>query len=459
MERDTIVAVSTPPGEGALAIIRISGQGAVEIARSLFRTGSAGIVETFESHRVYYGFILDLKDGKKIDEVLLTVLLAPRSYTREDTIEISAHGGMQPVREILRQTLSAGARLAEPGEFTKRAFLNGRLDLAQAEAVMSVIRSRTEAGLKSAVSQLRGFLSRNIEELRREIIGLLALMEAEIDFPEDVELSAVYDESLKKIQGLIRKLDDLIASADKGRILQEGASLAIVGKPNVGKSSLLNRLLREARAIVTEIPGTTRDVLEAMVNIGGVPVRAFDTAGIRATTDRVERIGVERAREVILQADILLLVLDGSQPLTEEDSVLAAECAQKRSILVINKRDLPQAINKEALTEMAPGSSLLHISSLTGEGMPALEAEIASMLLGGEIVLEHITVANIRQVEALVRATEALRTGREAILCGQPAEITAVDLHDAADALGEITGETTTDDVVDRIFSDFCVGK
>ncbi|MDD3927917.1 MAG: GTP-binding protein, partial [bacterium] len=269
----------------------------------------------------------------------------------------------------------------------------------------------------------------------------------------------VYDESLEKIQALIRKLDDLIASADKGRILQDGAALAIVGKPNVGKSSLLNRLLREARAIVTEIPGTTRDVVEALANIGGVPVRAFDTAGIRPTTDMVERIGIERARDVILQADILLVILDGSQPLTEEDRLLISECSQKRAILVVNKIDLPQLTDEASLAGLMPGAPLVRISSLTGEGLPELEEEIAAMLLGGEILVESITVANLRQVQALAGAAAALRAGREAVIDGQPAEITAVDLRDAADALGEITGETTTEDVIDKIFSDFCIGK
>lgn len=452
---DTIAAISTPPGEGGVGIIRISGEKAYEVAEKVFRPyrpkNWLG-----ESYRVHYGHVLDHRSGKVIDEVLLTVMKAPRTYTREDVVEISCHGGIVPLREALKAVLAAGARLADPGEFTKRAFLNGRIDLTQAESVIDIIRSKTEDSLKIALSQLDGRLSGRITEIQDKILGVLAGLEAAIDFPEDdVEEKsrlALFNSAVE----IIRDLDGLIENAGKGKIYREGISTVIAGRPNVGKSSLLNSLLGRERAIVTHIPGTTRDVIEEAVNIKGIPLILTDTAGLRETQDLVERIGVEKTREFLAGAGLVLFVVEASEGLTEEDLGILESIDRKKTLLIVNKIDLGER-EKEIYVEGVPS---VEVSALTGEGMDRLEEKIVEIVSGGEIKSpESIIVSSARHEDALRRARDHLEDFKGSLEAGMPADLLSIDVRNSWEALGEITGSTVTEDLLDRIFSDFCIGK
>jgi tRNA modification GTPase len=453
-EQDTICAVSTSPGEGGIGIIRVSGRDAVLIASGIFRPGAKSGPALGVSHVLRYGHVVDPATNELVDEVLVGVMRAPATYTREDVVEINCHGGMVPLWRTMELLVAAGARQAEAGEFTKRAFLNGRIDLAQAEAVMDIIRAKTDLALRAASEQLQGGLSAEISTLRDRLISIIASVEAEIDFPEDVE--SVSGKKLEKdISLVLDGTNGLLSSASFGRILRDGFATAIVGRPNVGKSSLLNALLRQDRAIVTEVPGTTRDVLEEYVNVAGVPLRVLDTAGIRHSHDVVEQEGIRRSLAAMGSADIVLVVLDGSQPLTPEDRLVLDKVNGKNAVAVINKSDLPQK-----LEAMGQPAARVAVSCRTGAGLEDLRKSIADMVKKGTITSrEHGWVVNQRHKTALEQTKESLQRALEAITSGLSPEFIAVDLRGALDSLGLIIGATYTEDILERIFNDFCIGK
>jgi tRNA modification GTPase len=449
---DTIAAISTPLGEGGIGIVRLSGREALPILRRLFR----GVADDglLEPRCLRYGHIVDPASGQVVDEVLVSYMQAPRTYTRQDVVEINAHGGIVPLRHILELTLRHGARLASPGEFTVRAFLNGRLDLAQAEAVMDIVRARTEAGLRVAVDQLGGRLSQEVRAVRAHLVDLLAYLEAAIDFPEDEVPPLDIAPALEQARA---RMERLLAHADQGIIYRQGVRVAIVGRPNVGKSTLLNALLRTERAIVTPIPGTTRDTLEETMNLQGIPLVLVDTAGIAATEDLVERLGVERSQQALRRADLALLVVDGSEPLTMADREIAGLVDARPAILVINKSDRPQVV---ADPDFLPGARRVRISALTREGLEALEEALAEAVLSGRVVAsDELLVSHPRHKAILQRALEQVTSAQEAHGRGMPSDFVAMDLTAAIHGLGEITGETASEDLLETIFRHFCVGK
>ncbi|WP_031458458.1 tRNA uridine-5-carboxymethylaminomethyl(34) synthesis GTPase MnmE [Chloroflexus sp. MS-G] len=450
---DTIAAIATPPGEGGIGIIRLSGPDAQPIALRIFRPVRPG---RLRSHRVRYGHVIG-PDGQVIDEALLTFMAAPHSFTREDVVEISCHGGALPVQLTLEAALAAGARLANPGEFTLRAFLNGRIDLSQAEATLDVIRAQTRAGLTIAQAQLDGWLAREVRAARQAILEPLAYITALIDFPEEgIEPQTVAG----PIAQALATVERLLAGAEQGMVLRNGARVVIVGRPNVGKSSLLNALLRVERAIVTPIPGTTRDTLEELANLAGVPVVLIDTAGMRTSTDPVEQIGVERAVAALTRADLALLVFDASQPLTPEDEAMLATTADRPTIIVWNKCDDP-ALPPPPTPHHPQCKAVVACSARYGHGIEHLAQTIARTLLGGTLPAMASThlVSNPRHRAALRRAEEFLRAAQETLAMGAATDLLAADLTGAANALGEITGETVGEDLLDMIFSRFCIGK
>jgi len=454
---DTIAAISTPIGEGGIGIVRLSGPGAAAILGTVFvpYQRSRGPAKPFQMlpNHLHYGHVVDPTSGEVVDEVLASYMSAPRTYTRQDVGEINCHGGIVPLRRTLDACLSQGARLAHEGEFTLRAFLNGRIDLIQAEAVLDVIRAKTEAGLRVAVGQLGGVLSRRIGALRARLMPALAHLEASIDFPED-EIPA-HDVALTLREGC-EQIERLVSQAGRGMIYRHGVRTAIIGKPNVGKSSLLNALLRTSRAIVTPIPGTTRDTLEETINLQGIPMVLVDTAGIVSSDDLIERLGIERSRQALAQADLVLMMVDGSQGCDVEDEEIAALIGDKSALLVVNKADLPE---KEECTLLAD-CRRVHVSALTGQGLPELERALAELVLGGHVTVSSLPlVSNSRHKDALKRALEHLRDAQSAQQEDLPADFLAIDLRAAVDALGEITGETVSDDLLEVIFSSFCVGK
>ncbi len=483
---DTIAAIATPLGEGGLAVIRISGKNALVVADTAFvpvgnksRKPSAA-----ESHTIHYGKVF--RAGQQVDEVLCAVMRAPCTFTREDIVEITCHGGILSTKTVLDIVLEAGARLAEPGEFTKRAFLNGRLDLAQAEAVADLIHSRTELALSAANEQLAGKLSQRINQLRDELMNTLAHIEAHIDFPEE----DIAPDTRAKLEGRLERgiafMDELLATANEGQILRRGIRAAIVGRPNAGKSSLLNQLLGHDRAIVSPIPGTTRDTIEETANIRGLPVVFIDTAGLREAKDEIETEGIRRSRESLARAEFILHVLDASEPLTAEDEQLLAEFAGKKRLLVRNKTDLPQRLSAEELERQAPprleserrsttrrdsenepppagpetGVPIIDVSCATGQGLEALKDAIKALVWSGQINAEMSQVTiNSRHQDALRRARESTRLTLEALRADASLEFVALDLHLAVRAVGEIVGKTTTEDLLDSIFRQFCLGK
>lgn len=460
MMYDTIAAISTPMGEGGIGIVRISGDSAFEIVDMLFRSPSGRKASEMPDRSINYGHIVDPGTGEVVDEVLLSVMKAPRTYTCEDVCEINCHGGIVPLRKVLDLVLASGARLAEPGEFTKRAFLNGRLDISQAEAVIDIIRSKTGAAHRAAISQLQGALSKHITPLREQLIKTLAHIEAVIDFPEeDIEPVAVNDVN-GTIQEVCAKVKRLLDTADEGRLVREGIKTVIAGKPNVGKSSLLNALLKENRAIVTEIPGTTRDIIEEYLNIGGVPIVIIDTAGIRDAGDIVEKIGIERTKQSFAEADLVLLLFDASDDITDEDIEVIKLAAGKEVIVVVNKTDLPQRLDEEKLAELLPGSEIIRVSAKEMTGLDDLKKEILERFFGGRLVEgDDVMITRTRHKQALVKALNCLDSAREALNSGMPLDIVSIDLKGAWEALGEITGDTLEESVIERIFREFCIGK
>ena len=447
--------MSTPVGEGGIGIIRVSGREAIEIAARLFRPRQTADIRTAKSHRMLYGHIVDPADGGVVDEVLLSVMRAPATYTREDVVEINCHGGMAPLWKVVRMLTIEGARHAEPGEFTKRAFVNGRIDLVQAEAVMDLIRARTELSLRAANEQLRGGLSARIEAFRDQLVGILAGIEAGIDFPdEDIETPS--GGTLRDAVEAVREdVDRLIRSHGFGRILREGAAATIVGRPNVGKSSIMNALLRQDRAIVAAIPGTTRDVIEESLNIGGLMVRIIDTAGIRDTHDMVEAEGVRRSLAAIGTADVAIVVLDGSEPLHEGDRRVLREVEGKKRIIAINKADLPRRI-----VPVEDTAQMIEVSCSSGAGLDELRDALASLIIGdGTAAAQHGWAVNERHRSELEMAKTALDRALETAGRDLSPELIALDLREALDHLGMIIGATYTDDILERIFNEFCIGK
>lgn len=453
---DTIAAIATSIGQSGVGVIKLSGPEAYPIACRLFRSATGRT--DFRPRYAHYGQIVEPDSGALVDEALVVYMPRPYSYTRQDVIEIQAHGGIVPLRRILQLTLSLGARPAEAGEMTLRAFLNGRLDLTQAEAVLDVIEAKTEAALRVANEQLNGALSAQVAGVRRALLNTLAFLEASIDFVED-EIPA--QDVVGPLAEVCTQLEKLLKSADRGLIYRQGVRAAIVGRPNVGKSSLLNAMLRGDRAIVTSIPGTTRDTLEETANIAGVPIVLVDTAGIRTEiTDEVERIGVERSRVALERADIALMVIDGSQKLAAGDWEIGSLVGNKTALLVINKNDLPSARNQGQLTDFLPTTRRVHISALENEGIEALEEAIVELVTGGSVTLADTPlVSNPRHKALLQRALTHTQAAIEAQAASLSPDLVSIDVRAAVDALGEITGETVTEDLLDTIFSKFCIGK
>ncbi|MGQ9688810.1 MAG: tRNA uridine-5-carboxymethylaminomethyl(34) synthesis GTPase MnmE [Desulfobaccales bacterium] len=452
---DTIAAISTPLGEAGIGIVRLSGPEAEAIARRLFRPHRPRSL--WRSHRLYVGHFLD-SQGCVLDEVLLTLMRAPYSYTREDVVEIHCHSGYAVLRAILGEVLAAGARLARPGEFTLRAFLSGRLDLSQAEAVLEVIQARTQASLRVAAAHLTGGLGRRLGEVRTSLLGLLARVEAALDFPEEAEEFSPQN-LREELAAPRRHLEELLATYHQGRLLREGLDVVLAGRPNVGKSSLLNRLLDADRAIVTDIPGTTRDVIEEAIVLEGVALRLSDTAGLREARDPVEELGVARSQARLAQADLVVYLVDASQPLPQEDIQVLQELADRPGLVAINKIDLPRRLNLQELNQCSP-HRLVEISALTGQGLEELKRALVDLALGGGLRTEGDLVTQARHHELLVRAQEALIRGAELLAPAEPHwELLALEVREALQALGEITGEEVGDTVLDQIFSQFCIGK
>ncbi|GIM28978.1 tRNA modification GTPase MnmE [Clostridium polyendosporum] len=457
-EFDTIAAVATAMGEGGISIIRISGDNVLNIVSKIFKSKSEKSIFDIKTYTMRYGHIVDINTEEVIDEVIISFMKGPRSFTAEDTVEINCHGGVTSTNRVLQEVIKAGARLAEPGEFTKRAFLNGRIDLSQAEAVIDIIRSKTELSMKSAMIQSQGKLSQEINILRERLLNVLALIEYAVDFTEDDEEP---DESIpirvgEGLSYVISQINSLLQNADEGKLIREGLSMVIVGKPNVGKSSLLNALLMEQRAIVTDIPGTTRDVIEEYISLDGIPVKIVDTAGIRETEDVVEKIGVERSKEKINEADLIVFMLDMSRMLDEEDKEIIQFIKNKKYIVLLNKVDLERKFSLEAIKDL---ENTIEISARTGFGIDDLKEKIKELFFNGKIDTESMMVTNTRHKQALYRAKENCEIAVEKVSSNEFLDLISIYVTSGLRALGEITGAELEEDLVNKIFSEFCVGK
>lgn len=457
-EFDTIAAISTPPGEGAISIVRMSGEEAVSIAQKVF---SGKDLTQAKSHTINYGHIVDPKTHEEIDEVMVSLMLAPKTFTREDVVEINCHGGIVATNRILQLLLVNGARLAEPGEFTKRAFLHGRIDLTQAESVMDLIRAKTDRSMKIALNQLDGNLSHLIDSLRKDILDVLAQVEVNIDYPEYDDVEEMTTKLLKeKAIEIKQRIEQLLKTASQGKIMREGLATALVGRPNVGKSSLLNHLLHEDKAIVTDVAGTTRDVIEEYVNVSGVPLKLIDTAGIRETDDKVEKIGVERSKKAIEQSDLVLLVLNAAESLTKEDLELIRLTNDKKRIIILNKTDLEEKLDRKELAKISENAPVYATSILKNEGVEALEKAISKLFFNGiENSQSTVMVTNARHIALLEKAQNSLDSVLEGISSGMPVDLVQIDMTEAWNLLGEITGESYEDELLDQLFSQFCLGK
>ena len=460
---DTIAAVATPPGEGAIGIVRLSGREALAIGKRCFRRQKPG---RWQSHRFYVGLVVNPLTNAQVDQALCTYMRGPHSYTGEDVVEFSCHGSPAVLRRTLELLVSQGARLAQPGEFTLRAFFNGKLDLAQAEAVMDVVRARTGKGLSFALDQLEGKLSRQVRELRQQVLGLLARLEANIDFSEDDVPSVPSSEVEAAIGNALTALEQLLETAQSGAMVRDGVPTVLVGRPNVGKSSLLNAFLSADRAIVTDIPGTTRDVLEETVDVDGIPLVLADTAGIVATDDVVERIGVERSRASLAAARLVILVLDSSVPLRPEDRSLIGEVSRareadpdQRTIIALNKADKSRSLLPKDVEGLLQDCPVVLTSALAGDGLQALRAEIGRMLLQNGLPGESAVVTSLRHQAVLQEAHAALMEAQQAAADRLPEDFVCIGLRAAINACGELTGESATEDLLDRIFGEFCIGK
>ena len=452
MDFDTITSISTPMGEGAIGIVRLSGPQAIEIGDILYK-GKKNLSEV-ETHTINYGHIIDPETNETVEEVMVSVLRTPKTFTREDIIEINCHGGILTINRILELTMTYGARMAEPGEYTKRAFLNGRIDLSQAEAVMDFIRSKTDRASKVAMNQIEGRLSDLIKKQRQSILEILAQVEVNIDYPEydDVE-DATTDFLLEQSKRIKEEINQLLETGAQGKIMREGLSTVIVGRPNVGKSSMLNNLIQDNKAIVTEVAGTTRDVLEEYVNVRGVPLRLVDTAGIRDTEDIVEKIGVERSRKALSEADLILFVLNNNEPLTEDDQTLFEVIKNEDVIVIINKTDLEQRLDVSELREMIGDMPLIQTSMLKQEGIDELEIQIKDLFFGGEVQNQDMTyVSNSRHISLLKQARQSIQDAIDAAESGIPMDMVQIDLTRTWEILGEIIGESASDELIDQLF-------
>ncbi|NOU72954.1 tRNA uridine-5-carboxymethylaminomethyl(34) synthesis GTPase MnmE [Paenibacillus sp. LMG 31458] len=458
MLNDTIAAISTPLGEGGIAVIRVSGDEAVPLVERIFRSKTK--LSVAETHTVHYGFIIEPASAQKVEEVLVTLMKAPRSFTMEDVVEVSCHGGIVSVKKVLDLLLQQGVRLAEPGEFTKRAFLNGRIDLTQAEAVIDLIRAKSDRAFKVALKQVEGNLSKQIKHLRYILVELMAHVEVNIDYPEhDVEeMTNTFIKS--KCDTVMLEIDRLLVTAEQGKILREGIETAIVGKPNVGKSSLLNELAQENRAIVTDIPGTTRDVIEEFVNIGGIPLKLLDTAGIRETSDLVEQIGVERSKTALAEADLILLVLNSNEELEFDEIALMKQLADKQTIVILNKTDLTRKLNVEQVLSYFPQERIVELSLIENKGIEDLEKAISAIFFEGKLESSDLTyVSNVRHISLLKQAKRSLQDALDANEQYIPIDMIQIDIRAAWEQLGEIIGDSVGESLIDQIFTQFCLGK
>ena len=455
---DTIAAIATAPGEGGIGIIRISGEKSLQVAQSIFKSKSGKMIKDYNARTLIYGTVVD--NEKVIDEVLVAYMKGPNSYTAEDVIEINCHGGFISVKKILELILSKGVRLAEAGEFTKRAFLNGRIDLSQAEAIIDVIKSKTDMAHEVAQSQLEGSLAKKIKDLRMNVTEVLAHLEVSIDFAEE-DVEEITDQTLEeKALELRNEIKKLYDTAESGKILRDGLKTVIVGKPNVGKSSLLNSILGENRAIVTDIAGTTRDVIEEFVNIKGIPLKIVDTAGIRETEDVVEKIGVEKSRESFSTADLVIMVLDASRKLSEEDMEILESLKNKKTIVLLNKMDLEPQIELEKIEEFVNSEDIIKVSALKHQGIEELQDKIEAMVYHGSVKnSSNLMITNSRHKDALFKAYESINDAISAIEQRMPYDFIEVDFKNIWDYLGYINGDTVREDLLDTIFANFCIGK
>lgn len=455
---DTIAAISTSTGNSGIGIIRVSGDEAIEIVDKIFKSNKEGKrLINVKSHTVNYGNIVD--GDKVLDQVLVLVMKNPHSYTGEDTVEIDCHGGMLILKKVLDLVIKNGAKSAAPGEFTKRAFLNGRLDLSQAEAVMDLINSQNDFALNSSIEQLKGGVSEKIKEIRSDVIYHIAFIESALDDPEHISLDGYDNEISEMINKNISKIKKMIDTFDNGRIMKEGIKTVILGKPNAGKSSLLNRMLGEERAIVTDIEGTTRDTLEENINLNGLSLKIIDTAGIRNTDDKVEQIGVNKAKEIAKGADLIIYVVDGSKDIDENDKEILEIIKNKKVIVLLNKTDIDRVVDIEQLNEI-PKEDIIEFSAKAGLGMDELEEKIKDMFYSGEITFnDQVYITNARHKEALENSYNSLLKVKESVDAGMPEDFYSIDLMDAYEQLGLIIGESVEDDLVNEIFSKFCMGK
>jgi len=456
---DTIAAISTPIGQAGIGIVRISGSRSHEIAKALFRPKRP--IKEFESHRLYLGHLMDPSSGHVLDEILLSFMKAPHSFTREDVVEINSHSGYLLLSRILQIILNKGARLAKPGEFTFRAFMNGRIDLTQAEAVVDLINSRSEKGLQMASQQISGDLRSRIDRLRQQVVEILAQLEVAIDFPEEEEGIISRDEIATRMEKeLIEPIGKIISAHSQRKLWMDGINTVIVGLVNVGKSSLLNRLLNEQRAIVTPIPGTTRDIIESTINIEGLPLRLMDTAGMRKVKGEVERIGIHLTEKKLADSDLSLVVIDQSRPLSKDDLAIIGKRQKEKSLIIINKIDLPSRLNEEELMDTIDGFSTVKISALTGEGIDDLRKAIRDRVMAGHVDTTSSQIApNLRHTIALKEASQYFKNAVSHASGGSPLELIAMDLNSGLEDLGEIIGETTNEEILQKIFSEFCLGK
>lgn len=457
-EFDTICGIATPLGEGGISIIRVSGSDSLKVINKIFKGKNSSDILDMKSYTMRYGYMCDIDSKVEIDEVIISYMKGPRSFTAEDVVEVNCHGGVVSTGRVLEEIIKAGARIAEPGEFTKRAFLNGRIDLSQAEAVMDIIRAKTDLSMKSAVMQSNGALSKEIGKLREYMLNTLALIEYSVDFTEDDEEP---DETIpirvqEQLTVAIEDMKKLLEGANEGRIIRDGLKLAIIGKPNVGKSSLLNCLLKEKRAIVTDIPGTTRDIIEEFISLDGIPVKITDTAGIRETEDEVEKIGVEKSREKIDEADLVVLMLDSSRPLEDEDREIIEKVKDKKYVVLMNKNDLEKKISDEDIKEL---KNIIYISAKTGFGIDELKKKVKDLFFNGEVDSESMIISNNRHKQALYRALENCEEALDRVKSNEYLDLISIYVTSALKALGEITGSELEEDLINKIFSEFCVGK
>jgi len=459
-DRETIAAISTPLGEGAIGIVRVSGDRAFAIAKKVFRDSSGLHERELKPWGVRYGSIVDCETGEYIDEALAIAMPAPHSFTREDVVEFSCHGGVAVLTRVLEAVVKCGARLAEPGEFTKRAFLEGRIDLSQAEAVIDVIRAKTDSARRLALANLRGDLSSRVSRIRENVLLLLAHIEASIDFPDDDIGALEIEEMAELAQKSVSELNELVHLGRSSRVYRDGVSVVLAGRPNVGKSSLFNTLVGKKRAIVTDVPGTTRDVIDDWTTIRGMPVRLVDTAGIRRTQDPVERLGVEAANQQAEEADLVVAIIDGSCPICDEDRDMLLQMMDKPGVVAINKSDLKTEVHEDSLIPHAAGKKILRVSAKTGEGICELERTLAELAVA-EItgVSENPVMVNLRQIEALEKAKHFMEEATQALGNRVAPDLTAIDIHEALFWLDQITGRSASEDLMEKIFSEFCIGK